>query len=340
MEDLEIERIFKHTVYTGEVLKKAVFEIRESRPFYIQSLIPEKSTTMFYAPDGEGKSMVLLQAILEATSDKNSVFGGFPIQRPLRSIIIMTERPKEESLERIKLMSSVIDINWDNIIIEDGLRGLNILKDSDQDYFIQKIAEITASFYDRGGTDILLMDTIYGLVSKGLATEEGAGCVNTTLRRLQARLNCAIVYSHHSNRGQKNKDSGKREGEDMYGSRFLSANCTGVFKIKKTEKGTVFTREKDTLSCLAKTFDLTYDHESNLSIIDESQSFKSFNGKIDGFIKDCFKLKRDFTFEQLHAAGGCTPSHIRDRLSGHLKTGSLINLKDRGQKALYRVIRV
>lgn len=323
-------------IYTGETLKNAVFETREVRESLIESLIPKKSTTMFFAPDGVGKSTLILQKILEASSGTD-VFGGLK-SKPINTILLLTERPKEEVFERIQYMSKVITINWDGVILDDEVRGMDLISGMDYAAFLERVLFLSKQFEGRGGTDYVFIDTLYGTVAEGLANEKACGQVNKLLRRIQAVLGCACGYTHHTNRGQRNKKSGVREAEDMYGNRSLSANCTGVYHITKTDSGTLLTKKKDSLECLADRIDLTFDKETYVSLIREDQSSKYTYELVEGFIKDSYKLKRDFHFHQIQTATRVSTSYLRARLSGYLKAEKIVNLKPLGEKALYRVI--
>jgi len=327
-----------HIIYRGEILKKAVFDVQPVRESLVDSIIPKKSTTMFFAPDGAGKSTVILQKIIEA-SNALDVFGGFAAHKPVRTILALTERPKEEAFERIKLMSPLINLNWENIIIEDTFRGLDLMVPSDYKTFIDKALYLAEDFNDIGGLDYFFVDTIYGTVSEGLSGEKSCGQVNKMLRRIQAETGCAAAYTHHTNRGVRNKKTNEREKEDMYGNRFLSANCTGVFHLTRAEGGSLIEKKKDSLECLADKIELKFDPETYISIMNLKHSTKFAFQKIESFIHDRFKLKKEFTFDQILKETGVSVSYLRDQLSVHLKSGKVINLKPLGEKALYKPMR-
>lgn len=324
-------------IYTGEKLKSSVFEVKETREFLIQSLIAKKSTTMIFAPDGIGKSTILLQILLEG-SNGSDVFGGLK-SRPINSILMLTERPKEETFERIQYMNSSIDIGWDRIIVSDDVLGLDLVINDDYNTFLRTILELSKQYDDKGGTDCVWIDTMYGAVSDGLSNEKACGQVNKLLRKLQATLGCACVYTHHTNRGQRNKRTGQREAEDMYGNRALSSNCTGIFHLTKTENGTMLEKKKDSLAALINKIDLRFDPETYMSLMAIEQSTKFAFQKIETYLNDCFKLKKDFSFNDILSKTGVSVSYLRDQISVHLKSGKIINRKPLGQKALYAVLR-
>lgn len=319
-------------ICTGEILKELVGKQSAVHECYISALIPKLSIIQFYAPDGIGKSTILTQIAVQSTSG-SPVFGGFPCEKPLRVLLLPTERPKEETFERIKLMMPHCSIHWENLAVEEML-GYDVLNYKMREDFIKKVIDFDRVF----NPDIIILDPIYAMVSKDL-NNETAGSINTVLLRIQAITKKTIAYTHHANRGIKNKDTGVREHEDMYGGRFLSAKCTGVFKIKESEGGTVLLKEKDSYRCLADKITLKFDKETYLSHVDASQTIESGLVRIESFIRQSRHLKKDFYFEDLLREGGVSTSLTRLHLGNHLKSGSIINLKPQGVKALYRIIR-
>lgn len=330
------EEIQADLFYVGNYLHKAVFETPDERKFLINGLIPEHSITMFYAPDGHGKSTVLLQAGLESASGQ-AVFGGLSVERPLKIFYIMAERHRYEAFERIKLMSNFIELIWENFLLTDKLQGYNLLQEKDFKSFIEKILYISKGAWPQN-PDLIIIDPIYALIPKGLVSEEGSGAINNLCRRLQSELHCAITYSHHANRGIKS-ENGERTGMDMYGSRFLSANCTGVFKIMKSPQGTNFTCEKDSLSCLIKKISLQYNPECHSSLMDPKQMTTTKIEKFKQYVNNCFTLQKTISFADLESETALFHSNIRQQVAQQVKAGVLINLKPKGTIGLYKVLK-
>lgn len=322
-------------VFTGDALKKAVFEVQEVREQLIESLVPKKSTTMFFAPDGIGKSTIILQSILESSSGTD-VFGGLR-SRPMNTILLLTERPKEEAFERIRYMHRILKIEWENLIVDDTVRGYDLCSNVDYSNFLERILFLSKVFEKRGGTDYVFIDTLYGTVSEGLSSEKAVGQVNKLLRRLQSTLGNANGYTHHSNRGIRNK-TGKRIAEDMYGNRSLSSNCTGIFHITKTKNGTKLENKKDSLECLIKEINLKFDMETYLSFMQVDKTTKFLNQKIEDFLKICYDNNKTFSLDFLKEQTGGSISYLRGILAKKVERGQVINLKAIGEKALYQVI--
>ena len=328
----------ENNFYCGENLHKAVFETPAERKFNIHSLEPEHTITMWYAADGVGKSTLLLQKALELASGLN-VFGGFPTKENANVIYVMTERHRYEAFERIQKMSQLYNFKWENFAITDQLQGFNILIQNDFMRFVEGILKISKVFEDRGGVAEVNIDPIYAIVPRGLTGEEGSGAVTQLCRRLQSELGCSVHFTHHSNRGVKDLDTGKRGKEDMYGSRFLSANCTGVFRIVNTHIGTDIIQEKDSLQCLTKKISLTFNDETYVSLMNLDDSIVTKAEKIKQFIRNCYTLKKDFTSTELDKETGVMPGYRRIQVSIQVDEGVLINLKPKGGEGLYRVLR-
>ena len=125
----------------------------------------------------------------------------------------------------------------------------------------------------------------------------------------------------------------------MYGSRFLSANCTGVFRIVNTHIGTDIIQEKDSLQCLTKKISLTFNDETYVSLMNLDDSIVTKAEKIKQFIRNCYTLKKDFTSTELDKETGVMPGYRRIQVSIQVDEGVLINLKPKGGEGLYRVLR-
>src|SRR3990167_9886477 len=216
---------------------------------------------MLYAADGVGKSALTLQAILESSSN-SYVFGYLKTSRPIKTLWIMAERHPDEIVERLKSMESMLNPNYENFSITTEIQGLNLLNEA---AFSNALSIIKKRVDEMGGVDLIVVDPIYALVCGGLGKDENDSTVSRFSTSLQNLFNCSVIFVHHSNRGIKDKDTGKRLGEDMYGGRFLSAHFTGVYHITKTTMGTHFKRDKSSHKNLIEEFDLEFDFDTYIS---------------------------------------------------------------------------
>jgi RecA-family ATPase len=322
--------------YTGDDLKRAIFETPEQRKCLVESLIAEHSVTMFYAPDGTGKSLLMLQLAIQASSGE-PVYGGFEVERPLSVIYVMAERHRNEIFERLRIMSGFARISYENLAITDALQNFDIADGKQREVVGSTILNIAKQFKQ---VDLICIDPIYALLPQGLKDEPGAAAVSALNRRLQTQLGCAICIVHHSTKGYMDQESESRRGRDMYGHNFLSAGLSGKFLIKAQGKaGTIFENQKDTFGCLVDGFKLTFDQESYLSVVEEKFLAKTKKELGIIFFKSRFNSGKEFLLSELMSASTCSAARAREQVSEQVKIGNAIRLSPNGQKGLYKMVK-
>lgn len=322
----------------GEALKTDICKASEAVPMLIEGLIPKQSTTQFFAADGIGKSILILNAMAQASSG-SPVFGDLELEKPIKCMFFMAERPKIEAYQRLKVMMQKIDINWDNFYLETDLQGFDLI---DQNQRVSLTTQIIQRAKEFGNPDWIHIDPIYAWVSGELTGEKGASAINYLLRRTQKETEAAISYNHHSNRGVRNRETNKRESEDMYGGRFLSANCTGIFHIKGRDdkKGSIFEQVKDSYSCLHKKIKLTYDPQFCVSYANDSEAKMQKKDKIKYFLKHYLSIDKEFSFDTFCEENQLSTAYGRIQLSRHLENGNIIIVNSKSRKNLHKVVRV
>ena len=65
--------------YFGKSLDEAIHTVRPERKALIENFLYEKSALMLYADDGVGKSVLAIQACMQATVKDSKVFGEFNV---------------------------------------------------------------------------------------------------------------------------------------------------------------------------------------------------------------------------------------------------------------------
>ena len=320
----------EYPYFHGESLEKAIDQASNERLPLIHSLIAENSLNLWYAKDGAGKSLLAVQTCIESSAGLE-VFGSFMPVRPLKIIYFITERHPNEVFERIKRMKSKITINSSNIIFDASLQGLDI-----QSNVHRKIAVERALFLaDKLGTvDLCCFDPMYAMTSGKMTGDEGASNITEFSRRIQNLLGSSNLFLHHPNRGVKIQETGQREGEDIYGNRFLMAHFTSIYHIKRRNKGTYWTSEKDTYHFQQPSITTTYDPETDTSYIQEGKP-----RQLESKVLDYFKAKsvenKPFTFRDFIQATGVSVSWGREIVKGHLDKNILEVLKNNGKESLY-----
>lgn len=299
------------------------------RQYLIDGFLYEHSSLMLYAADGVGKSALTLQAILESSSN-SYVFGYLKTSRPIKTLWIMAERHPDEIVERLKSMESMLNPNYENFSITTEIQGLNLLNEA---AFSNALSIIKKRVDEMGGVDLIVVDPIYALVCGGLGKDENDSTVSRFSTSLQNLFNCSVIFVHHSNRGIKDKDTGKRLGEDMYGGRFLSAHFTGVYHITKTTMGTHFKRDKSSHKNLIEEFDLEFDFDTYIStFLDNSMQ------KRDKLLIELRRLKASdkwVTLDELSTGCQLSTQYLHKLFSRELNSVILKRPNAIGRKTLY-----
>lgn len=319
----------------GADLLNAIENYEHNTSYLVEGLIDEGSNIMIYGDDGCGKSTINLQMCLQATSGED-VFYGYKTIRPLRIIYYVIERKIYEPLKRIRVYKDYIKMDADNLIISDELESLNL---NDQDDF-KTALEIINNDAKRldNNVDIVVLDPIYPLVGSDFVSDTSCEKLNTFRRIIQRALNCTVISIHHSNRGGRGQNAKRIKG-DVFGSRFVTANLTGIYNVEKEDGGNGVTLrcEKDTNDSLLKKVKISYDSERKVCYLDS----KDLNKKdiINKFFNACYESGNTFSKEDLASTFGVGTDYLKKLMSTHLSSGVIENRNPVGQKGLYAVVR-
>jgi RecA-family ATPase len=318
--------------YSGENLEKLADICRDPRKALIEGLAYENAAYLYYAKDGVGKSLLLFQAICEA-SNQLPVFGYFNCPKPLKTLWIQSERNVDEIGERLQRFGRVFKPNYSNIIVTDKLQGSDLKSVESRNRFIEMLDKITNQ---AGGFDLIVLDPIYALVSGELTSDDAASYITRFSTALQNRYNASVIVIHHSNRGSRIAKTGERTGEDLYGNRFLSAHFSGIFKIARlqTGSGSEFICEKDSHSTLISKFKLNYDPENFVSSIDDTSVTKT--DKIAHLLRQYRSTGKTFTIYEIMSTLQVSRTTINEVMSVQFKKGFVDTGKSIDRKKLYK----
>jgi RecA-family ATPase len=320
-------------IFHGEKLREAIDKALDERTPLIEGFLYEHGVTMVYADDGLGKSTVILNLIVEASAGLPA-FKGLPCPKPLNTIWICAERPLDEPFERIKLMEQSVRPNLDNLVFDKEVQGMDLMSKEGVSKFMLRLTELE-SVFGSGHVDIVVIDPIYAL-GGDLSNAKDIHNINNILRTIQKRFDCAIIYTHHTNRGSRG-DNGQRVDGDMYGSRFLSANVTGAFHLKETEDGVDLNCKKNTYGNLLKHIPLIYDEVTQtLTISADTEDFNK-RDKILLFLRKKHAEKKEFALRSIANELKVSDAYIRKTISPFIKTGHIINKNQKGAKGVYYV---
>lgn len=317
--------------YSGADLEKLLNECEKPWKPLIDGLIYEKTATMFYADDGVGKSLLLMQMICEASAGLK-VFDYFETPKPMKTLWVQGERNIREIGGRIRKFKTVFEPNLNNIIVTDKLQGFDLKKEAHQDKAIAHIDKLVMTY---GSIDCVVIDPIYSLVTGEITSDEAANYITRFSTMLQNHFLCATVFVHHTNRGQKN-ESGDRVGMDFHGSRFLSAHFSGNYHIQnRTDSimGRVFERTKDSNEFLIRRFALEYDPETKVSTIDSSSVTKKEN--VIQWLRNKCRDAKFYTLAEIQSEFNINDSYL-DRIRKEYPKGFVKTEEKKGRKNLYK----
>jgi RecA-family ATPase len=322
-------------IFVGDKLKEAIDNISDERIPLIEGFLYQGCVSMIYASDGEGKSSCVLNAMIEASAGL-PVFKGLPCPKPLNIIWHCAERPLDEPWERIKNMRNSVEPNYQNIIFDKEIQGMDLTSKDGFSKFFLRMAELVSALPDNR-VDIVVIDPIYSITGGDLSNQKDVHIINNLIRTIQNRYSCAVLYTHHTNRGSRAKDTGERVDGDMYGSRFLSANVTGLYHLKKNSEGVDLYCKKNTYSNLLSHIPLIYDSiTQTLSISDDMGDFNK-RDNILLFLRKKHAEKKEFVLREISNQIKVSDAYIRKTLAPLIKSGHVINKVVKGAKGSYYV---
>lgn len=319
----------------GEELDRALNEVKPVREPLIEGFLYKKSAQMIWAPDGVGKSLVSIQAAIQGTVEGGKVFGEYNVPKPFNTLYIQAERHRDESLERIRRMKTNTPFDSKRFVLTTDLQDVNLRNEKSFLNGLLKVDKIVGETFKT--LDLVVIDPIYAMVRGGIKDDEGASYVNEFSKLIQKKYDCSTLLVHHANRGTRDKESGTRMGEDMFGSRFLSAHCSGVYSLtlKDDKSGTTLKLIKTSNENLDDRIELVYEKESQLSFIEGRSGNISKMDLIHNFLRTCKANKKTFTFADLQGSARVSTSFLRGQLGGHLQSGLKIVGKSKYGMNLY-----
>jgi len=326
-----------HPTYFGQSLDDAINNVQPERKALIENFLYEKSALMIYADDGVGKSVLTLQACMQATSEDSKVFGEFNVPEPRKVLYFQMERHPDESFERIRHLRNAVPFNKDNFALSVALQGINLQENRSQIDAMLRVAKAVEEMDFQ--PDIIAFDPIYTLAYEGLETASACNSITSFFRVLQITYNCTILATSHTNRGIRDKETHQRVAKDMYGNRFLSAFFTGSYhlKAKGDGVGSIWELDKNSQKNLEKHFELIYDPSNYCSMVNTNRDF-SKKDRLNQYLQACKANKKEFSFSDMQENSLLSDSSLRGHLIGYLKDKLEISSKVNKNKLLYRYL--
>lgn len=311
---------------TGEALKQSISDKRTERQPYIEGLLYERSIIMLHSAPGVGKSVITAQ-LAAHLSNATPAFGFMIIPKPRRVYYVQLERDSEETLDRWHHMQKEITFNFDNLCLDDALKGINLID--------TKHIELLISRLDKFKPEVIIFDPIYAGVAGGLSKDEPASQFCRFIGFIQYRYQCAIWLNHHSHRQQYHAGKAVEEADSFYGSQWLKALVTGSYEITLTETGSILKRKKDSHGNLLSKVVLTFDEETYLSSSSFTQTDLSAPERLLAFLEAKKGIKNFHTFDEISSEIKVSHAHLRRLIMRHPFLTLLIKTKSNGKKTLY-----
>ena len=325
----------------GSGLKEAVQSYTGKVEMMVDGLVAKNSLNMWYASDGVGKSVLALEAALEQ-AHKLPVFGHLECYDRYNVIYVVGERHMNEPLHRIKIMSEKYNFDFRNFHITGKFQGYNLANEKNHLICLQTLKDIADAQFG-GVVHQIYFDPLNSLCNGDMKEDSVVASLRMFLSLVMNHFNCAVTFTHHENRGHRNTKTGKREGMDFYGNKFLSTMSTSVIHIKEKHKGTIFVKEKDSYTCIYSPIPLNFDSEFFLSIMDEEHTPITKTVTILKYLNEMFAKGKTFSKYDLECFAASieldlTNSLLNKIISSQIKSKKIVNLKSSGTNATYKVL--
>jgi RecA-family ATPase len=318
-------------VLTGRGLTDAIEKGASDPIALIEGFLYKDSVLMVYADSGVGKSTVVLNAMVQACSG-NPVFGGLHVDKPITVYWILGERTPSEPLSRMKRMLLGIDgfLPY-RFLLDYEMQGIDILDPVGQ----EKAINILKLANQVNPIDVVVFDPIYAMVSGGLSEDKSATAFTRFSSRVQKEIGCSNILIHHSNRGGRDKN-GKRQQGDMYGSRWLDAHCSAIYHLDNNGNDAWLKKKKDNHSVLLDKINLFYDAETDLSYMSQDGKHISKIDHLKLWLKEQKRLDSTFSFNDMKEAIQVSTSNLRRLMMRQLELGITEVSKSAHGKKLYK----
>jgi len=315
----------------GEQLRKEVQQ-EPSRPkILIEGFLYEHSILMIHSLPGLGKSVLSTQAAAHL-SNGSPLFFGLQITRPYQVYYIQMERNKSETLERLHYMEKEVSINYDNLCLDDQLRGINFINEVHANLVLARIEKFMPD------VKVIIIDPIYAGVAGGLSKDEQASLFCRFVMRLQHKFTCAMWLNHHQHRERYSSDGSKIvESDAFYGSQWLKALVTGSFSMSDSVDGSILEAKKDSHGNLLSKLVLNYDPSTYLSALDVKSKDTPVKDRLLFVLRKLRDKQGLVTFKELKDEIEVSDSYLRNIIASTPFSEYLIKVKTNGRKTLYQI---
>lgn len=312
---------------SGESLKLVVFSETKKRIVYAEGLIYELSSLMLSADPGTGKSLLSLVGSIQLASGL-PLFGALTVPKAIKVYYIQKERPQLEIVERLKVIAEVIDINWDNLIIDSNLQFMNLSNLTYSKFLSDRIKKFNPN--------LIVIDPI-GAGTPGISKDEIANNFCTMMTTIQNNIGNAFWFNNHTTRESYLADGSiLQKAKPFYGSQWIDAFVTGHYHVTKSDAGTNWRKTKDTYNILLDKIKMSYEPDTYCSYL--KTDMLSVKDKILNYVNSVKSFKKTFTFNDLRDSTGCVTDSLRHTLRDRLFDSVLKRHKSSGEATLYEIL--
>ena len=308
------------SLLTGASLRKFVFEEQTNVTPLAENFVYRKSITMRSGDPGVGKSTYNANMIRDFSVGL-PIFNFFHTPKPVFCYYIPFERGAYEIAQRLRALSSVIEPNWDNIIIKPDFIGYDVFDSKQAKHFTDTVKADLAHIKERNMDIIVFFDPVISMVSGEIKEEKFAKAITRCANIIQTHSDCAIELTNHTVKQAVSKKN-KGKVDPFYGSQAFKAFCTsGVHLSRNTEYGGVdMLSTKSSHGNVLETCHLSYD-SFTYSLFGKAQesSLKNYD-KVLAACRAIFASgTRQFTFGNVlkhHLCTGVSPSSAKEIILG------------------------
>ena len=288
---------------TGSDLLADIATFSHSLPVLVPDFLYGQTVTMLAADPGAGKSIISMQLALSLTS-ATPLFGTLPIPEPKRVYYLQLEGAYHHSLERLRLMQTVIPLSAEKLCWDMG-EGLNVMREQDCLNLEKRIATF-------GKPDLIILDPMYMAVSGGLAEDRSASAFVRFSNRLLQTFGCSLWHNHHTHRTRYAKDGEEvQESDPFYGSQWLKAHMDASWHLSRNASNKVRLEcKKDRNSSLTHRIDLVY-HEDSMTCENILYQDSAAMTRVMNFLSECKKRNMVTTFAEIQSKTGVSHAHLR-----------------------------
>lgn len=204
--------------------------------YLVENLLWRDDVALVLAREKVGKSFFSSQMCYAMTVGK-PFLGQFDVVKPLKVLYIQAEGSMSGTKERIENTMEAGEMDWN----PDNWRHMFVARinlDTDEGYMcIENALNSEIDFIP----DVVVIDPLYTAMTGDLSDNKSVRAFIGNVRRMMARLHCAVILVHHEHRG-KTDQQGKdiNEGDNaIMGSFAFAAFVNHILRLTWDKKGSL-----------------------------------------------------------------------------------------------------